>query len=232
MPTPAFSIPAAIRDRTSASAQPRVWTPEDFADLGPRTAVDQALHRLVASRSLRRIARGFYDLPQDNRLTGKPTYPNPRDVIDALARKGKVRVVVDGLTAANDLGLTDAVPARIGVLTDGRLRPITLGNLTLDFKAAAPSRLYWAGRPAMRFVQALYWLRDRLPSDDGSLRKRLVSILRDPDHGQAIQDDLRSGVSALPEWMRVIVRDILQQANADAPPPAQKAKPSRRTLVA
>ena len=30
-------------------------------------------------------------------------------MIDALARKGKVRVVVDGLTAANDLGLTDAV---------------------------------------------------------------------------------------------------------------------------
>src|ERR1035441_7128101 len=109
MPTPAFSIPAAIRDRTSALAQPRVWTPEDFADLGPRTAVDQALHRLVASSKLRRIARGFYDTPQDNPLTGKPTYPNPRNVIDALARKGKVRVVVDGLTAANDLGLTNAV---------------------------------------------------------------------------------------------------------------------------
>jgi hypothetical protein len=211
MSTQASSIPAAIRDRTSASAQPHVWTPEDFADLGPRTAVDQALHRLVASKSLRRIARGFYDIPRDNRLTGKPTYPNPRDVIDALARKGKVRVVVDGLTAANDLGLTDAVPARIGVLTDGRLRPITLGNLTLDFQAAAPSRLYWAGRPAMRFVQALHWLRDMLPSDDGSLRKRLVSILKDPDHGQAIQNDLRSGLSAMPEWMRVIVRDLLQQ---------------------
>ena len=132
MSTPASSIPAAIRDRISAPAQPRVWTPEDFADLGPRTAVDQALHRLVASRNLRRIARGFYDTPQDNRLTGKPTYPNPRDVIDALARKGKVRVVVDGLTAANDLGLTDAVPARIGVLTDGRLRPITRAGQRSD----------------------------------------------------------------------------------------------------
>jgi len=94
MSTSASSIPVAIRDRISAPAQPRVWTPEDFADLGPRTAVDQALHRLVASRTLRRIARGFYDIPQANRLTGKPTYPNPRDVIDALARKGKVRVVV------------------------------------------------------------------------------------------------------------------------------------------
>ena len=228
MSTLVSSIPAAIRDRISAPAQPRVWTPEDFADLGPRTAVDQALHRLVASRNLRRIARGFYDIPQANRLTGKPTYPNPRDVIDALARKGKVRIVVDGLTAANDLGLTDAVPARIGVLTDGRLRPITLGNLTLDFQSAAPSRLYWAGRPAMRFVQALHWLRDMLPSDDGSLRKRLVYILKDPDHGQTIQNDLRGGMSAMPEWMRVIVRDLLQQVSAGALPSAKKAKPARR----
>jgi len=227
----ASSIPAAIRDRISVPAQQRVWTPDDFADLGPRTAVDQALHRLVASKSLRRIARGFYDIPRDNRLTGKPTYPNPRDVIDALARKGKVRIVVDGLTAANDLGLTDAVPARIGVLTDGRLRPITLGNLTLDFQSAAPSRLYWAGRPAMRFVQALHWLRDMLPSDDGSLRKRLISILKDPDHGQAIQDDLRGGMSAMPEWMRMIVRDLLQQVSAGVPPSAEKAKPARRAPV-
>jgi len=232
MSTPPSSIPAAIRNRISAPAQPRVWTPEDFADLGPRTAVDQALHRLVASRNLRRIARGFYDIPQNNRLTGKPTWPNPRDVIDALARKGKVRVVVDGLTAANDLGLTDAVPARIGVLTDGRLRPITLGNLTLDFQAAAPSRLYWAGRPAMRFVQALHWLRDMLPSDDGSLHKRLISILKDPDHGRAIQDDLRSGLSALPEWMRIIVRDLLNQASAGTPSATGNPRLLRRAQAA
>jgi hypothetical protein len=118
-------------------------------DLGPRTAVDQALHRLVASKHLRRITRGLYDNPQPNRLTGKLTFPDPCDVIDALGRKGNVRVVVDGLTAANDLGLTDVVPARITVLTDGRLRPITLGNLTLDFQYTAPRRLYWVGRPAI-----------------------------------------------------------------------------------
>ncbi len=224
MSSPASSIPAAIRDRISATAQPRVWTPDDFADLGSRTAVDQALHRLVGSRSLRRIGRGFYDIPQENRLTGKLTYPNPREVIEALARKGKVRVMVDGLTAANDLGLTNAVPAHIRVLTDGRLRPITLGNLTIDFQEAAPGRLYWASRPAMRFVQALHWLRDMLPSDDGSLRRRLVSILRERGHGQAIQDDLRSGLPALPEWMRMIVRDLLQQASAGARPASGNSK--------
>jgi len=112
-------------------------------------------------------------------------------------------------------------------LTDGHLRPITLGNLTLDFQAVAPSRHYWAGRPAMRFVQAVHWLRDMLPSDDGSLRKRLVSTLKDPNHGLEIQDDLRSGLSALPEWMRMIVRDLFRQVNAEAPP-AEKRKPLSR----
>ena len=75
MSTPASSIPAAIRVRTSAPAQPRVWTPEDFADLGPRTAVDQALHRLVASSKLRRIARGFYDTPRTTRSPESPPIP-------------------------------------------------------------------------------------------------------------------------------------------------------------
>jgi hypothetical protein len=67
-----------------------------------------------------------------------------------------------------------------------------------------------------------------LPSDDGSLHKRLVSILKDPDHGQAIQNDLRSGLSAMPDWMRVIVRGLLQQVSALVPQSAEKAKPARR----
>ena len=229
----ATSIQSAIQIRIRAPKTPRVWTADDFADLGSRSAVDLALHRLASTGDVRRIARGLYDVPSTNSLTGKPTSPNPHDVIEALTRKGKVRILVDGITAANDLGLTDAVPARIEVLTDGRLRPIALGNLTLDFHYAAPSRLYWAGRPAMRFVQALHWLRDMLPSDDGVLRRRLISILRNPDHGQAIRDDLRAGFSALPEWMRVIVRDLLREADTTEPPEketpaAAAAQPVRR----
>lgn len=208
------SVQTAILNRIDAQARPRVWGQHDFADIGSRDAVDQSLHRLMAAKKIRRIAHGLYDTPVVNQLTEKLTYPDPRDVIDALARKGSVCVVVDEITAANDLGLTDAVPARITVLTDGRLRPITLGNLTIDFQYAAPSRLYWAGRSAMRFVQALNWVRDMLPSDDGSIRKRLVKILQDSDHGPAIQSDLRDGFHALSDWMQALVRDLLQQANA------------------
>jgi hypothetical protein len=218
-----LDLRSAILDRMSTQSSTGVWTPIDFLDLGSREAVDQALHRLTASKALRRIARGLYDKPGTNRLTGKTTYPDYQHVVDALARRDQVRMVVDGITAANDLGLTDAVPARALVLTDARLKPIKLGNLTIQFQHAAPSRLHWAGRPAMRVVQALYWLRDLLPRDMDRIRARLISVLQDPDHGVAIRDDLRQGLPALPEWMQAIVRDLLRRTDG-ARPPQGKAK--------
>ena len=68
----------------------------------------------------------------------------------------------------------------------------------------------------MRVVQALYWLRDMLPRDKDRIFKRLITILRDPQHGKAIRDDLRDGLPTLPEWMQAIVRDLLQKTNDSA----------------
>ena len=178
---PALSLRSAILDRM-AQIPGQVWTAIDFVDLGPRAAVDLALHRLLVDKQIRRIARGLYDRPRINQLTGKPTYPDYREIIDALARRDKARIVVDGLTAANDLRLTDAVPARARVLTDARLKPIKLANLNIEFQRVSPDRLYWAGRPAMRVVQALHWLRDTLPTDKDRIFKQksgCVAIVAD-----------------------------------------------------
>ena len=208
---PSLDLKTSILNRMTAASPSGAWTPVDFLDLGPREAVDQALHRLAASKTIRRIARGLYDLPQVNMLTGKPTVPDHRAVIDAVGRRDQARMVIDGITAANGLGLTDAVPARVVVFADTRLQPIKLGNLMIEFRHAAPSRLYWAGRPAMPVVQALYWLRDLMASDRdrASLMQRLAAILDDPRQGASIRDDLRDGISTLPAWMQAIVRELL-----------------------
>ena len=194
-----------------ASQPDEVWTPADFVDLGGRAAIDKTLQRLAAAGELRRIDRGLYDRPRKNSLTGQPTVPDYRAVIRAVTRRDQARAVVDGMTAANDLGLTTAVPARIEVLVDARLKPIKLGKQEIHFKFAAPSRLYWADRPAMRVVQALYWMQDMLSHDDE--RDRVGDVLRrlfaDPKHGKAIRDDLRAGLSALPIWMQYFLRDLV-----------------------
>ena len=117
------------------------------------------------------------------------------------------------MTAANDLGLTNAVPAKIVVHTDARLKSISLGQLDITFKLTAASKLYWAGRPAMRIVQALHWLRDTMGQvdDDKVLASRLNAILRDQENGQAIRADLLAGLATLPTWMHQILRPMLRE---------------------
>jgi Family of unknown function (DUF6088) len=198
-----------------ASKSGEVWTPSDFADLGSRATVDKTLQRLTAAGELRRIDRGLYDQPRKNKLAGRLTVPDYRAIIRAVTRRDQARAVIDGMTAANDLGLTTAVPARIEVLVDARLKPIKLGKQEIQFKFATPSRLYWANRPAMRVVQALYWMRDMLaqPSERQRVQAELSRLFKDPQHGQAIRDDLRAGLSALPIWMQEFLRGLLNSAD-------------------
>ena len=208
---PHLDLKRAILDRIRRDQSIQVWTPNDFLDFGARSAIDKALQRLALAGDLRRIDRGLYDLPRLNTLTGKPSTADYTAIIDAVIRREKARFLPDGMTAANQLGLTDAVPARVTVHTDARLRPIHLDKLVINFKLTAPSRLYWAGRPAMRTVQALHWLHDMLPTDgDSILKKKIARILEDPKQGKAIRDDLRSGLDALPTWMRDLVSWLLR----------------------
>ncbi len=227
---PGLDLKTAIAKRMADQAPFGVWTPVDFIDLGPRDAVDQALHRLTRAGDIRRISRGLYDKPGLNSLTAKTTNPDARAVVDALARRDKYRMIVDGITAANDLGLSDAVPARIVIHTDARLKPLDLGNLRINFRQAAPSKLYWAGRPAMRVVQALHWLKDRLAADRANVHKRLAAIFSDPTHGPAILADLRDGAAALPDWMRTFLKDMLA-APRDGPPGERKNTGRRKAKV-
>lgn len=220
---PSLDLKPQILDRIAA-APSAVWTPVDFLDIGPRAATDKALQRLVKTKELQRLDRGLYYMPRKNSLTGRSSSPDTRAVIDAVSRRDQARLVADGLTAANDLGLTTAIPSQVVVLSDARLRPIKLGNQTIKFRQAAPSRLFWAGRPAMRVVQALYWLQDLITSgNEADSTARLQNLLGDPARGQPARDDLREGLPTLPIWMQSYLREVLQDADPSPELPLGRA---------
>jgi len=218
MPSNPPALKKAIRQRISGKKPESVWSPMDFLDLGNRDAVDKTLQRLTQAGELRRIGRGLYDKPAVSRLTKKPKAPDYHQLIQLVERRDQCRILVDGMTAANDLGLTDAVPSRIILHTDARICPMRLGNLVIEFKPTAPSKLYWAGRPAMRVVQALHWLKDILPGNRDRIMGRLRSILKNPTNGLLIREDLRKGLSTLPAWMQGVARDLLNAVEGSKKP--------------
>ncbi len=219
-----------------------VWVPTDFGQLGSRDAIDKTLQRMVQAGELRRIDRGLYDRPKVNSLTKRPTSPDYRAMAEAIARRDHLRLLVDGMTAANDLGLTNAVPARVTIHTDTRRRALQLDKLTIEFKQTAPSRLYWAGRPAMRVVQALHWLKDTLTSERPLILSKLTKVLADPVHGAAIRQDLLDGFNVLPAWMQSVIRELpgcdpqaastaTRQSSSDEKPPSARRRSVKHVEV-
>lgn len=135
-----------------------VCTPKDFLDLGKRGAVDQALSRLARAGQLRRVGHGMYDMPRVSNILKRPAPVDLDAAIAALARRDGVRIMPDGLAAVNQLGLTNAVPAKVSFVTDGHSRTLKIDGRTVRFRHAGPSVTRWAGKPAAPVVQAVRWL--------------------------------------------------------------------------
>lgn len=179
-----------------------VWTPKDFLDLGSRGTVDQALSRLVQAGRLRRVGRALYDVPRISNVLKRPAPVDLDAAIAALARRDGVRIMPDGLVATNQLGLTNAVSAKISYVTDGHSRTLKIDGRTVQFRHAGPNVMRWAGRPAAPVVQALRWL-----GPDAAADERVASILirRLP---LDVKLDLLENSRNLPGWALPLARSI------------------------
>ncbi|WP_371349306.1 hypothetical protein [Ancylobacter sp. IITR112] len=77
----------------------------------------------------------------------------------------------------------------------------------LDFKRISAKTAFWAGRPAMRVIQALSWFRDEKSNLDTVVNGIARHLERNPNR-QMILQDLRENISAIPAWMYPLVASI------------------------
>ena len=196
-------IAQKIMERVSAHGRGRwVCTPKDFVDLGTREAIDQALSRLAKAGQLRRVRRGLYDMPRMSNVLKRPAPVDWDAAIEALARRDGVRFIPDGLVAANQLGLTNAVPAKASYVTDGSTRTLTIDGRTVRFRHAGPRVMQWAGKPSAPVAQALRWL-----GQDTATDPQVVSTLRRHLPEDVKRDLLQNSVD-LPGWALPLARSI------------------------
>jgi len=164
--------------------------------------VGVALYRLVKAGKIRRIRRGLYDLPRWNPLIGQ-TAPDIMATVRALMDGSHAQWQFTGAYAANALGLSDQVPAKVIILTDGVPRRVALGKLMLVFRRAAPRNLLGAGQRVGLVIQALRYLKG---SPD--MAKHITKLKIDLDDDT--KKDLASLTSKLPAWMGPLAQQITQ----------------------
>ena len=158
-----------------ASPDASAFSLKHFSRLGGPAAVRQAISRLVKAGKIRRIRRGLYDLPRQHPILGQ-TAPDITATVRALMDKSQAQWQFSGAYAANTLGLSDQVPAKIVILTNGVPRRVSLGKLTLAFRRASPRNLLGAGSTSGLVIQAIRHLRK-----DSDLPRRIAQLKKTLD---------------------------------------------------
>lgn len=151
------SIDSRILARVEAAGAGAVFAPRQFLDLGSRDAVDQALSRHARAGRLRKVARGLYDLPRKHPRLGSLAATNDA-IAEVLKGRDAIRLQPTGAYAANILGLSDQVPMRVVLLTDGASRRVAVDNREIVLRRTTPRNMATAGRISGLVIQALRWL--------------------------------------------------------------------------
>ena len=198
--------PQAIDARILATIKGRgrgcVFVPAEFCAIGSRQAVDLALHRLWRAGVIRRLARGVYDYPKEHPVLGLLT-PSAETIAKALAGRDKTRLQSSGVQAANTLGLSDQVPAKVVFLTDGTSRTVRIGTMTIQLRKTTPKNMATAGRLSGLVIQAFKALgREHVTQERVDHLKRILPL----EKRRTLLDDL----GFAPAWMRPILLEIAE----------------------
>ena len=200
------SIEGRIVARIRGRARGTCFTPRAFLDLGSPEAVRVALHRLQKRGTIRRLTRGLYDFPKQHPIIGLLS-PSPDEIAKALSERDASRLQPSGAYAANLLGLSEQVPARIVFLTDGPARHVRIGRQEIVLKNTTTRNMATAGRNSGTIIQALRHVGAR------QIGKLTVAQLRQTlpksDKAQLKRDRIYA-----PGWMHWIIDAIAEDSHA------------------
>lgn len=177
-----------------------VFFPRAFADIADPRVIGVMLGRLVKQGKIRRLSRGIYDYPKAHSDLGR-LYPSINKIAEAISKRDKIRLLPSGAYAANLLGLSDQVPAKVVFLTEGKPRKINVDGQTIELKKASPKLMTLAQKDSGVVIQALRYLGQNYIDDKviGHLRRTL---------SDKTKQELLNNLDIAPGWMRKVLEKI------------------------
>jgi Family of unknown function (DUF6088) len=183
----------------------KAFSAKDFLDIASRTTIDVTLASLTLTGTIRRIRRGLYDMPKVNMALGGKLSPDIDEAARAIARRQQWKIVPDGAWAANLLGLSTHVPAKITYLTDGPNKEIPIGRRSIHFKHARPKAIANLDGKFALVVQALRYLgKDGVGSNEIEALRTTFSVVE----RRKLVKDTQYGV----DWIYDVAKRIAEKA--------------------
>jgi Family of unknown function (DUF6088) len=204
----AKTVAAAVRLHVRQLQPGTVFTPAELVRqrLGTDRAVREALRRMATGGAIRRLSKGYYDVPRVNSRIGVLS-PTPEAIIAAHARKTGATIERPKIDAANRLGLTTQVVARPVYRTNAFPRDLNIGGQRIKLRTAGPRSLTRDADPAELVIDALQAI-GKSHITEVEIAK-LRTFVREHD----LTKKLRQRTGRAPSWMLPLIDQILSQEN-------------------
>jgi len=181
-----------------------VFTPSELvnADLGSPDAVRKTLARLAQAGTIRRLSKGYYDVPKVSLRIGRLS-PTREAIVTAIERKTGAKIERPALDAANVLGLSDQIVAHPAYRTNlSNRRRIKIGGQTIDLMPTSPRSLRRDSHITEQIIDALKALG---PHD---VTERHIEMLQRVVNTQELRDALQRRAKRAPQWIASVARRI------------------------
>lgn len=195
------SIIAKVKNRIKLHGQGWCFTSKHFIDLNSSTGVRMALSRLEDEKFIRRLAQGLYEYPRIHAELGMLP-PKIEEIVKAIAEKNGIRVQASGAYAANLVGLTEQVPAKVIFLTNGPSKKLKIGKLEISFQTAREKSLHATGKVGL-VVQALRNIGQK--NIDEKIKNRIQQFLKGTS-----EKELQKNLKYSSQWIRDLIFKVME----------------------
>jgi hypothetical protein len=144
-----------------------------------------------------------YDFPKEHPNLGLLS-PSSEAVAKAIAGRDRTRLQPAGAYAANVLGLSEQVPAKVVFLTDGPSRTVRVGRTTIQLRRTTARNMSAAGRLSGLLIQAFREL-----GEEHVTPERREHLKRTIPAGK--RRELLKDLPLAPAWMHPIFRELAQE---------------------
>jgi len=171
--------------------------------------VRKVLAMLVDDGTLVRIANGVFLKPERSRFG--IVYPQPGEVVKAIAKRDHAEVLPNGFVALNELGLSTQVPVKYMYLTSGATRVVKLGETEVELRHASPRNFAFRDPFMGTLYQALKCHGEEGYTDEE--RMQIARLIRTFAKGETMEHDLQ----LMSGWMKKLIKESTRNFNAALP---------------
>jgi hypothetical protein len=165
-----------------------IFTTREFLIYGTRSAVDQALYRMVNDGYLCRLARGVFVRPQHNHNI------SPWDVAKAKAEAYGKRLAFWAGHLVEELGLRPAHSSRTIYATDGCSSSFRFGKHIIELRKTSPRKMRYSDERSGKGIKALLHLGAKEVTAQDTLHLYQQCLRTE-------KEELRLSFGWMPDWL-------------------------------